>query len=82
MRELNEVVQELLDHIPYDDTDLRYELNKYKDCENTIENWNSVGDILWKFIFCDFYPEIGWQDQVEKIWTGDADANDLYHSNF
>ncbi len=71
MRELSEVIIDLLDHIPIDNQALRLSLAKYKDCENTLENWNEVGDILYFHVFSDFYPEISWQDQVERIWTGD-----------
>ena len=73
MRELSEVIVDLLDHIPIDNQELRLALAEYKDCENTIENWNAVGDILYTWIFSDFYPEISWQDWVERIWTGDDD---------
>lgn len=71
MRNLSEVIIDLLDHIPIDYQYLRIDLAKYKDCENTIENWNAVGDILYTWVFSDFYPEVGWQDEVERIWTGD-----------
>lgn len=73
MRDLSEVIIDLLDHIPIDNQYLRLALAKYKNCENTIENWNAVGDILYTWVFSDFYPEIGWQDQIEHIWTGDEE---------
>ena len=82
MRELSEVIIDLLDHIPIDNQTLRLALAEYKNCENTLENWNEVGDILYIHVFSDFYPEISWQEQVERIWTGDDEPNELTYSNF
>lgn len=82
MRELTDVIERLLDYIPYDQKILRSVLSQYIDCPNTIENWNDVGDILYLHVFSDFYPEVGWQEQVEKIWIGDEDQDMLDFSNF
>lgn len=82
MRNLNEVVRVILQVIPPFETELTNELKEYKDADNTAEKWNDVGDILYKYIFSDFYPEVSWQSDVEKIWTGDEDPENLTHSNF
>lgn len=82
MRNLSEVVEVLLEVIPNYQTELLNELKEYKNADNTVENWNGVGDILYKYIFSDFYPEVSWQSDVEKIWTGDEDPENLTHSNF
>ena len=82
MRNLSEVVEVLLEVIPNYQTELLNELKEYKNADNTVENWNGVGDILFKYIFSDFYPEVSWQADVERIWTGDEDADNLTNSNF
>ena len=82
MRNLKDIIIELLNHIPKDNTNLREKLITYKDCPNTYENWNDVGDILYEHVFSNFYPEISWQSMVEKIWTGDDDQDSLDCSNF
>lgn len=84
MRDLGTVISQILQVIPIEEEDLRYELESWLDRSNSnsIDAWNEVGDILYNFIFCDFYPEIGWQDEVERIWTGDDDSDELINSNF
>ena len=84
MRDLGTVISQILKVIPIEEEDLRYELESWLDRSNSnsIDAWNEVGDILYNFIFCDFYPEIGWQDEVERIWTGDDDSDKLTNSNF
>ena len=82
MRNLKEIILELLEHIPVDNEELRMKLSNFKDCENSYENWNDVGDILYNHVFSNFYPEISWQSMVEKIWTGDDDQDSLDYSNF
>lgn len=82
MRNLADIIIDLLDCIPIDNQALRLELTKYKNCENTHENWNDVGDILYTWVFSDFYPEISWQSEVERIWTGDDEPDSLDYSNF
>jgi hypothetical protein len=84
MRDLGTVISQILQIIPVEEEDLRYELESWLDRSNSnsIDAWNEVGDILYNFIFCDFYPEIGWQDEVERIWTGDDDSDELINSNF
>ena len=84
MRDLGTVISQILQIIPIEEEDLRYELESWLDRSNSnsIDAWNEVGDILYNFIFCDFYPEIGWQDEVERIWTGDDDSDELINSNF
>ncbi len=84
MRDLGTVISQILQVIPVEEEDLRYELESWLDRSNSnsIDAWNEVGDILYNFIFCDFYPEIGWQDEVERIWTGDDDSDELINSNF
>lgn len=84
MRNLETVISQILEVIPVEEEDLRYELESWLDRynSNSIEAWNEIGDILYNYIFSDFYPEIGWQDQVERIWTGDDDSDELDYSNF
>lgn len=84
MRNLETVISQILEVIPVEEEDLRYELESWLDRynSNSIEAWNEIGDILYNYIFSDFYPEIGWQDQVERIWTGDDDSDELNYSNF
>ena len=84
MRDLETVISQILEIIPVEEEDLRYELESWLDRynSNSIEAWNEIGDILYNYIFSDFYPEIGWQDQVERIWTGDDDSDKLDYSNF
>lgn len=84
MRNLETVISQILEIIPAEEQDLRYELESWLDRTNStsIEAWNEVGDILYNYIFSDFYPEIGWQDEVERIWTGDDDSDKLTYSNF
>lgn len=85
MRDLNSVILELLAVIPIDEIDLRQALEAWLDIHNLTDNpesWNEVGDILYNYVFSDFYPEIGWQAEVEKIWTGDEDSDLLDFSNF
>ena len=82
MRNLANIIVDLLDHIPEDNQDFRLDLEKYRNCANTSENWNDVGDILYNWVFSDFYPEISWQSEIEKIWTGDDDQDSLDYSNF
>lgn len=84
MRDLETVISQILEIIPVEEEDLRYELESWLDRynSNSIEAWNEIGDILYNYIFSDFYPEIGWQDQVERIWTGDDDSDELEYSNF
>ena len=84
MRDLETVISQILEIIPVEEEDLRYELESWLDRynSNSIEAWNEIGDILYNYIFSDFYPEIGWQDQVERIWTGDDDSDELDYSNF
>lgn len=84
MRDLETVISQILEVIPVEEEDLRYELESWLDRynSNSIEAWNEIGDILYNYIFSDFYPEIGWQDQVERIWTGDDDSDELDYSNF
>ena len=84
MRDLETVISQILEIIPVEEEDLRYELESWLDRynSNSIEAWNEIGDILYNYIFSDFYPEMGWQDQVERIWTGDDDSDELDYSNF
>lgn len=82
MRDLSTVIALLLEHIPIDQNELRQKLQEYTNCENTYENWNDIGDILYQHIFSDFYPEISWQSTIEKIWTGDEEPDNLTHTNF
>lgn len=79
MRDLCEVIDKMLVIIPEDQTILREKLNEhYKDVmmsppEMILFHWNEVGDTLYHYVFSDFYPEIAWQDKIERIWTGDED---------
>ena len=84
MRDLNEVIEQMLAVIPIDEEDLREALETWLDTYNyhSVEDWNEVGDILYNYVFSDFYPEIGWQNQLERIWTGDDDSDELNYSNF
>ena len=84
MRDLNEVIEQMLAVIPIDEEDLREALEAWLDTYNyhSVEDWNEVGDILYNYVFSDFYPEIGWQNQLERIWTGDDDSDELNYSNF
>lgn len=84
MRDLNEVIEQMLAVIPIDEEDLREALETWLDTYNyhSVEDWNEVGDILYNYVFSDFYPEIGWQNQLERIWTGDDDSDELTNSNF
>jgi len=83
MRDLNDVVLQLLAVIPIEESELRNQLEPFLGCDSSfLINWNEVGDILYTYIFSDFYPEIGWQAKVEKIWTGDEDSDLLDFSNF
>ncbi len=84
MRDLNEVIEQMLAVIPIDEEDLREALEAWLDTYNyhSVEDWNEVGDILYNYVFSDFYPEIGWQNQLERIWTGDDDSDELEYSNF
>lgn len=84
MRDLNKVIEQMLAVIPIDEEDLREALEAWLDTYNyhSVEDWNEVGDILYNYVFSDFYPEIGWQNQLERIWTGDDDSDELNYSNF
>lgn len=84
MRDLDTVINQLLQVIPIEEIDLREELEAWLDTYNyySAEDWNEVGDILYNYVFSDFYPEIGWQSEVERIWTGDENPDDLMYSNF
>ena len=84
MRDLDTVITQLLQVIPIEEQELREALEAWLDTHNysSAEDWNEIGDILYNYVFSDFYPEIGWQNQVERIWTGDDYADDLTYSNF
>jgi len=82
MRDLNDVILELLDIIPIEESDLRQALSVYLNIESSPDDWNEVGDILYTYVFSDFYPEISWQAEAERIWTGDEDTDLLDYSNF
>ncbi len=79
MRDLCEVIDKMLEVIPEDQTILReklidhYETAMITPPEMILFRWNEVGDTLYRYVFSDFYPEIGWQDKIERIWTGDED---------
>ena len=79
MRNLCEVIDQMLAVIPKDKYDLIEALKDHKESaelappEMILFHWNEVGDTLYSYVFSDFYPEIGWQSKLEKIWTGDED---------
>lgn len=88
MRDLSEVITRMLAIIPVDELELRQALEEQKQSidiappEMIFSWWNEVGDTLYNYVFSEFYPEIGWQDELERIWTGDEDPDDLEYSNF
>lgn len=77
MRNLCEVIDQMLAVIPEDQTELRASLKNHKQSaefappEMISIHWNNVGDTLYYYVFSNFYPEIGWQEKIERIWTGD-----------
>ena len=79
MRDLCEVIDQMLEVIPEEEMKLREALIDHKESieisppEMMLIQWNEVGDTLYHYVFSDFYPEIKWQAQIEKIWTGDED---------
>jgi len=88
MRDLCEVINELLLVIPEEKSELKEILEDKKQSieiappEMIFSWWNEIGDILYNHVFSDFYPEIAWQAEVEKIWIGDEYPEDLSNSNF
>lgn len=88
MRDLCEIIDRMLEVIPEDQTILREKLESHYESvmlsppEMILFQWNEVGDTLYQFVFSDFYPEVEWQDKIERIWTGDEDQDELVNSNF
>jgi len=84
MRDLHEVILQMLAVIPSDRKYLRDRLNAYlaSDEEATEEDWNNVGDLLYQEVFNDYRPEEKWMCDLDVIWTGDEDPYDLSNSNF
>lgn len=82
MRELDDVILQLLEVIPEEKSELRQALESWYMSLDPLTAWNEVGDILYQYIFTDFYPEVSWQADVEKIWTGDDEPDLLDYTNF
>lgn len=88
MRDLCEVIDQMLAAIPEDQVILRekltdhYEAIRVSPPEMIFFHWNEVGDTLYQYVFSNFYPEVGWQEKIERIWTGDSNPDELENSNF
>ena len=83
MRHLHDVILQMLEIIPEDRKFLRDRLNAYLQSPNeTEEDWNNVGDLLYHEVFNDYRPEEEWMCDLDIIWTGDEDPYDLSNSNF
>lgn len=83
MRDLYEVIRQMLEIIPEDRKYLRNQLNEYLNSkELKDEDWNDIGDLLFREVFTDFRPEEEWMNQLDILWIGDEDPYDLNYSNF
>ena len=83
MRDLHEVILQMLAVIPLDRKELHDKLNAYLESkEATEKDWNDVGDLLYREVFSDYRPEEEWMRNLDIIWTGDEDPYDLSNSNF
>jgi len=83
MRDLHEVILQMLEIIPTDRKYLHDKLKAYLNCPTVTEaDWNDVGDLLFQEVFTDFRPEEDWMNQLDIIWTGDEDPYELKNSNF
>jgi len=83
MRDLYEVIRQMLEIIPEDKGYLRNQLNEYLNSkELKDEDWNDIGDLLFREVFNDYYPEEKWMHDLDIIWIGDEDPYDLSNSNF
>ena len=83
MRNLHDVILEMLAIIPEDRKYLRDKLNAYLQSSDIVEeDWNNVGDLLFQEVFSDYRPEEEWMMRLDILWTGDEDPFDLRYSNF
>lgn len=83
MRDLHEVIVEMLEIIPEDRKYLRDRLRTYLNSPILGEkDWNDIGDLLFQEVFNDFRPEEEWMNQLDILWTGDEDPYYLDYSNF
>lgn len=82
MRDLHTVILQMLGVIPEDMVTFRRKISDFLQRPDEIESWNDLGDLLYQEVFSDFYPEISWQSDLEKIWIGDDEPETLDYSNF
>lgn len=82
MRNLKHVILQMLEIIPKDRKGLRDKLIAYLHTDNSYEDWNDVGDLLYHEVFTDYRPEEEWMMKLDIIWTGDENPYDLSNSNF
>lgn len=83
MRDLHEVILQMLTIIPEDRKYLRDKLKLHLESSNiTEEDWNAVGDLLFQEVFSDYRPEEQWMLDLDVLWTGDENPFDLRYSNF
>ena len=68
MRNIVDVIGNLLKIIPEDETELREKLSSFLDSDNTNENWQKVTDILNESLN---NREENWVKNVIKVWLGD-----------
>ena len=82
MRDLHTVILQMLGVIPEDMVTFRRKISDFLQRPDEIESRNDLGDLLYQEVFSDFYPEISWQSDLEKIWIGDDEPETLDYSNF
>ena len=82
MRDLHTVILQMLGVIPEDMITFRRKISDFLQRPDEIGSWNDLGDLLYQEVFSDFYPEISWQSDLEKIWIGDDEPETLDYSNF
>ena len=82
MRNLKHVILQMLEIIPDSRNDLKEKLMPYLHSDNSYEDWNDVGDLLFNEVFTDYRPEEEWMLQLDVLWTGDENPYDLSNSNF
>ena len=68
MRNIVDVIGNLLKIIPKDETELREKLSFFLNSDNTNENWQKVTDILNESLN---NREEEWVKNIIKVWLGD-----------
>lgn len=84
MRDLNVVIDRMVENIPVDQVDLIDSLNDVKDMMCHVDSryappesttwWDDTQRVLRRYIFTDalFVPD-SWHEVVRKIWTDEED---------